>query len=66
VETIFIRFFIELLTRIPTYGCNRNSKDIEIYKNIFYKPIPFNIQKNFDKTKCYVKYYNVPPKKYKT
>jgi hypothetical protein len=59
------RFFIELLTGIPTYGCIENSRDIEIYKNIFDKPIPFNIQQNFDKNKCYFKYHTVPPKNIK-
>ena len=38
-----VRFFIELLSEIPTYGCKGNKLDIEIYKNEFPEEIPFNI-----------------------
>ena len=54
-----VRFFIELLSEIPTYGCKGNKKDIEIYKNIFPEKIPFNIS-DFDKKDCYVKYHHPP------
>ena len=54
------RFFIELLSEIPTYGCKGNKKDIEIYKNIFSEKIPFNIT-DFDKKDCFIKYHS-PPK----
>lgn len=55
------RFFIELLSEIPTFGCKGNSNDIEIFKNKFNEPIPFNIQP-FDKNDCYFKYHVPPPK----
>lgn len=54
-----VRFFIELLSEIPTYGCIGSNKDIEIYKNNFSENIPFNIT-NFDKKDCYIKYHNPP------
>ena len=38
-----VRFFIELLSEKPTFGCGDNPKDIEIYKNKFSENIPFNI-----------------------
>lgn len=40
-----VRFFIELITELPTYGCIGNKEDKEIYKNIFPEKIPFNIPK---------------------
>ena len=55
-----VRFFIELLSEIPTYGCKDNKKDIEIYKNVFPEDVPFNIS-DFNKMDCYFKYHN-PPK----
>ena len=55
-----VRFFIELLSEIPTYGCKGNKKDIEIYKNIFPEKVPFNIS-DFDKKDCYIKYHCPPP-----
>ena len=57
-----LRFFIELLTEIPTYGCKGNSNDKEIYKNVFPEKVPFNISKHFDKKDCYFKYHSTPPK----
>lgn len=54
-----VRFFIELLSEMPTYGCIGSNKDIEIYKNNFSENIPFNIT-NFDKKDCYIKYHNPP------
>tara|TARA_B110001450_G_scaffold105873_1_gene100244 strand:+ start:183 stop:839 length:657 start_codon:yes stop_codon:yes gene_type:complete len=54
-----VRFFIELLSEIPTYGCKGNEKDIEIYKNVFLEKVPFNIS-DFDKKDCYIKYHNPP------
>jgi len=56
-----VRFFIELLSETPTYGCKSNQKDIEIYKNIFPKKVPFNISK-FEQNDCYYKYH-IPPSK---
>ena len=56
------RFFIELLLELPTYGCKGNEKDIEIYKNTFTERIPFNIQSNFNRDECYVKYHSCSPK----
>ena len=57
-----VRFFIELLSEIPTYGCFGNKYDIEIYRNIFPEKIPFNIS-DFDKKKCYFKYHTPPSNK---
>jgi len=56
------RFFIELLSEIPTYGCKNNKNDIEIYKNKFSEKIPFNISKQFDKKNTYYKYHSTPLK----
>jgi len=56
-----VRFFIELLSETPTYGCKGNNKDKEIYRNVFEEIIPFNIT-NFDKRKCYFKYHFPPSK----
>jgi len=54
-----VRFFIELLSEIPTYGCKLNKQDIEIYKNVFPEKVPFNIS-DFDKKDCYIKYHDPP------
>ena len=54
-----VRFFIELLSELPTYGCKGNKQDIEIYKNVFPEKVPFNIS-DFDKKDCYIKYHNPP------
>ena len=54
-----VRFFIELLSEIPTYGCHGNKQDIEIYKNVFPEKVPFNIS-DFDKKDCYIKYHSPP------
>ena len=54
-----VRFFIELLSETPTYGCDGNNKDIEIYKNVFPEKVPFNIS-DFDKKECYTKYHKAP------
>lgn len=54
-----VRFFIELLSEIPTYGCGENENDIEIYKNVFPEKVPFNIS-GFDKKDCYIKYHEPP------
>ena len=56
------RFFIELLSEIPTYGCKGNKDDKEIYKNNFPEKVPFNIRMHFDSTDCYRKYHMPPPK----
>ena len=56
-----VRFFIELLSEIPTFGCKGTKKDIEIYKNLFPEKVPFNIS-DFDKKDCYNKYH-IPPSK---
>lgn len=58
-----VRFFIELLSEKPTFGCKRYEKtDKEIYKNIFPEKIPFNIS-NFDKKDCFIKYHDLPSEK---
>ena len=58
------RFFIELLSELPTYGCKGNRKsDIEIYKNEFDEYIPFNIKNKFEKNECYVKHHTIPSNK---
>ena len=58
-----VRFFIELLSEKPTFGCKTFEKtDKEIYKNIFPEEIPFNIS-NFDKKKCFIKYHDPPSEK---
>ena len=36
------RFFIELLSELPTYGCSDSPTDIEIYKNKFTEPVQCN------------------------
>lgn len=60
-----VRFFIELITEHPTYGCKGNIKDVEINKNIFDIEVPFNIKPNLDidletyNKNCYYKYHNV-------
>lgn len=54
-----VRFFIELLSEIPTIGCMDNKKDIMICMNTFTEVIPFNIsQYNIDS--CYYKYHHIP------
>jgi len=54
------RFFIELLSEFPTYGCKGSKQDVEIYKNVFDESIPFNILNNFDTRDCYFKYHTIP------
>jgi len=54
-----VRFFIELLSELPTFGHKYTPQDVEIYKNIFEKEIPFNISK-YDKNECYQKFHNAP------
>jgi hypothetical protein len=49
------RFFIELLSEIPTYGANIGPGDVEIYKNTFPRDIPFNIKIPIDETQVYHK-----------
>ena len=58
-----VRFFIELLSEIPTIGCKRDTKDLPIYKNVFPKKVLFNISE-FDKNDCYIKYHDPPPEKF--
>lgn len=55
-----VRFFIELLTEKPTFGCMENRKDVEIYKNKFSEYIPFNI-KEYNINDCFFKLH-VPPR----
>lgn len=58
-----VRFFIELLSEMPTYGCKGNKYDIEIYKNIFQEEVPFNINiSKLDINNCYFKYHSPPSK----
>ncbi len=55
------RFFIELLTEKPTFGCIGNPNDVPIYKNKFRFYIPFNISiNNINEIDCYYKYH-IPP-----
>ena len=54
-----VRFFIELLSEIPTFGCKKNKKDIEIYRNVFPEKVPFNIA-DYDSKDCYFKYHSPP------
>ena len=55
------RFFIELLSEQPTFGCSCNTRDIPIYKNKFRNNIPFNIdENNINKDMCYYKYHDSP------
>lgn len=62
-----VRFFIEILSETPTFGCRHSSTDVQICKNIFHKKIPFNISKNYNKKECFYKYHSptfkVRPKK---
>ena len=57
-----VRFFIELLSETPTFGCKGNERDIEIYKNVFPEEVPFNIS-DFNKMDCYFKYHSPPKNK---
>ena len=54
-----VRFFIELLSELPTFGHKFTKQDVEIYKNKFDKKIPFNISK-YNKDECYQKFHNAP------
>ena len=58
------RFFIELLTEKPTFGCLINPLDIPIYQNKFTTDLPFNINiNNINNIKdCYYKYHYIPKK----
>ena len=51
------RFFIELLTELPTYGVHGSKKDIPIYQNLFPKKIPFNIKEDINSDDCFHKYH---------
>ena len=55
-----VRFFIELLSETPTFGCESNKRDLKIYKNNFPEKIPFNIS-NFDKEDCFFKFHHILP-----
>ena len=44
-----VRFFIELLSELPTLGCINNKLDIPIYLNEFTENIPFNIEEKRNK-----------------
>lgn len=52
-----VRFFIELLSGMPTSGCPGNRADTPIYRNRFPQPIPFDIRDERDfiycKTHCF-------------
>ena len=54
------RFFIELLSEIPTKGCEDNDLDIPLHKNSFSEKIPFNISKPFDQNEQFWKYHEIP------
>ena len=58
-----VRFFIELLSGNPTFGCkggvgevNIYKNNVSIHKNKFDKTIPFDIQ-DYDVGDCYHKYH---------
>ena len=53
------RFFIELLSERPTFGCIDNLADREIYKNTFSESVPFNITTYYE-VECYYKYHYPP------
>lgn len=53
-----VRFFIELLSELPTSGCINNPRDIPIYRNEFPKKIPFNITQS--NKYIYYKYHEFP------
>lgn len=54
-----VRFFIELLSEKPTFGCKSNMEDVEIYKNKFNHIIPFNIKINeIDNSQCFYKFHS--------
>ena len=53
------RFFIELLSGIPTLGCLGNENDIEIYKNKFKENIPFNIKKDYNRNDSFIKMHKI-------
>ena len=50
-----IRFLIEILSELPTKGCERNKKDKPIYLNTFPEKINFNIKDS--KKYIYYKYH---------
>lgn len=52
-----VRFFIEILSETPTFGCQDSPLDVEIYKNVFQKNIAFDISKNYNKEECFYKYH---------
>jgi hypothetical protein len=55
-----VRFFIELLTEMPTLGCIGNEDiDKPIYKTKFRTNIPFNIKNNinYNNTECFTKFH---------
>jgi hypothetical protein len=58
------RFFIELLSEKPTFGCECNKFDVPIYQNKFENELPFNININTlsdsDKKECYYKFHQQP------
>lgn len=54
------RFFIELLSELPTRGCLGNKEDIPIYKNVFEEEIPFNIPEKFNIDDTYLKCHKMP------
>ena len=51
------RFFIELLSETPTFGCGNNADDGEIHKIAFSEHVPFNV-KSYRKEDCYYKYHS--------
>lgn len=50
-----VRFFIELFTEHPTFGCEDNEKDIPLNENIYKEYIPFNIKNDYKNNDCYRK-----------
>jgi hypothetical protein len=57
-----VRFFMELLTEVPTHGCIENKTDTPIHKNRFPEHIPFNIdeQRTWTANEVFTKYHTPP------
>ena len=53
-----IRFFIELLSELPTYGVKTNINDVFIHLNKFEEEIPFNINE-YKEVDCYHKAHHI-------
>ena len=56
-----VRFFIELLTERPTFGCIGNKNDIPIFENKFPKKVLFNIKKDESNKSQNYRKFHIPP-----